>query len=114
MWYPRLAAVGDLPGWIATELGFYGLVASALTGMVILLIQSISFAASRASGSRRPLLLGRRLALICGAALVLGAPANLVFTAVMRHHFYIPGDPLVDWLPFIPSGARLADEQFGG
>jgi len=52
--------------------------------MVILLIQSISFAVSRASGSRRPLLLGRRLALICGAALVLGAPANLVFTAATR------------------------------
>ena len=114
MLYPKLGSVSDLPGWLATELGFYMLVASALTGVIVLAILSVSLVTSWMSGSRRPLAVGRRLAQVCGVALVFGAPANLVFTAVMRYHFYIPGDPLVDWLPFIPSGAWLIDAQFGG
>ena len=114
MLYPKLGSVSDLPGWLATELGLYGFVASALTGVVVLAILSVSLAISWVSGSRWPLAVGRRLALVCGFVLVFGAPANLVFTAVMRYHFYIPGDPLVDWLPFIPSGGWLVDAQFGG
>ena len=114
MLYPKLASVSDLPGWLATELVFYMFVASALTGVIVLAILSVSLVTSWMSGSRRPLAVGRRLALVCGVALVFGAPANLVFTAVMRYHFYIPGDPLVDWLTFIPSGAWRIDAQFGG
>ena len=110
----KLESLSDLPGWLATEMTFYFLVASALTGVVVLAILAMALAASRASGSRRPLAIGRRLALVCAAAFVCGAPANLVFTAVMRYHFYVPGDPLVDWLPFIPSGAWLIDPAFGG
>jgi hypothetical protein len=33
--YPNLASMSDLPGWLATELAFYGLVASPLTGAVM-------------------------------------------------------------------------------
>ena len=94
--YPKLESVSDLPGWFATELGFYGFVASALTGVIILAILSVALVTSWVSGSRLPLAVGRRLAQVCVVALVIGAPANLVFTAVMRYHFYIPGDPLVD------------------
>ena len=114
MSYPNLASMSDLPGWLATELAFYGLVASLLTGAVMGAILLVALAASRLFGSPRAFAVGRRLAPMCVAALVLGAPANLVFTAVMRYRFYVPGDPLVDWLPFIPSGAWLIDPQFGG
>ena len=114
MSYPKLGSVADLPGWLATELAFYVLVGSALTGVVVLAILFVSVITSKLLGSPRAFAIGRRLALICGAAFVLGAPANLIFTAVMRYRFYVPGDPLVDWLPFIPSGAWNVDPTFGG
>jgi hypothetical protein len=114
MLYPRLESVSDLPGWLLTELAFYGVAAGMLAGVIVGAILAVSLVTSRVSGSQRLLTAGRRLAMVCVAAFVLGAPASLAFTAAMRYHFYVPGDPIVDWLPFIPSGAWVIDPAFGG
>jgi hypothetical protein len=110
----RMESIGDLVGWLATESAVYAMVGSLLTGVVALAAWSMSLVASWILGSPRPLAFGRRLLVLCCAAFVLGTPANLIFTAVMRYRFYIPRDPLVDWVPFVPSGVWVLDPQAGG
>lgn len=51
---------------------------------------------------------------LLGVALLVGIPANALFVAVLRYRYYVPGDPTVDWLPFIPSGSWVIDPAFGG
>jgi hypothetical protein len=46
-------------------------------------------------------------------ALVLGIPANLIFVAAVRYRYYIPGDPLVDWLS-APQGSPRRSEASAG
>jgi energy-coupling factor transporter transmembrane protein EcfT len=38
-----------------------------------------------------------------------GAPANCLFTLTLRDRFYTDNDPLVDWLPWVPSGDWIID-----
>ena len=47
-------------------------------------------------------------------AVVVGIPANLAFTALLRHRYYVPADPMADWVPFFPSSAWVLDVGSGG
>src|SRR4051794_3336080 len=52
--------------------------------------------------------------LLFAVALVVGIPANAIFVGGLRYRYYVPGDPIVDWLPFIPSGEWVVDTAMGG
>ena len=66
-------------------------------------------------GRHRAAELGRQVVLLCTIVFLFGAPANALFVHVMHGRYYIPGDTIVDWLPWFPSGDWSVDPgAFGG
>ncbi|MET0551654.1 MAG: hypothetical protein ABW221_01360 [Vicinamibacteria bacterium] len=45
---------------------------------------------------------------------VCGVPANLIFVVSLRETYYHAGDPIVDWLPWVPSGDWVLSKVDGG
>jgi hypothetical protein len=43
-----------------------------------------------------------------------GIPGNTLFVLVCRGRLYVPGDPIVDWLPWVPSGDWIVGKADGG
>ena len=43
-----------------------------------------------------------------------GLPANAIFTVLLRGRLYVPGDPMVDWLPWLPSTRWIVGASDGG
>jgi hypothetical protein len=43
-----------------------------------------------------------------------GIPANAAFVLLCRGRLYVPGDPIVDWLPWVPSGDWTIGRSDGG
>jgi hypothetical protein len=56
----------------------------------------------------------RRLALFAGLVVLLGVPCNLIFVVALRDRYYVAADPIVDWIPWLPSGNWILDEACGG
>jgi hypothetical protein len=113
MTYPSLASSSDLPGWVAVESLVYLLLVGLFTTVLVGLIWLLA-AALRKAGAANALSVARYVTLLSIAAYMCGWPANLLFVAAFRYHAYIPGDPVVDWLPFAPSGAWVVDPGFNG
>jgi hypothetical protein len=53
-----------------------------------------------------------RLALFLGILFVCGTIGNAAFAMYVMDHYYVPGDPTVEWLPYFPS--HNVDPGFGG
>jgi hypothetical protein len=53
--------------------------------------------------------LTRRLSIFVCVLFLCGLPANVAFTLFMRERFYTDNDPILDWLPWIPSGDWIID-----
>jgi hypothetical protein len=51
----------------------------------------------------------RRVAAFGAILFACGMPANVVYTIVLRGRFYTDNDPLVDWLPWLPSELHTID-----
>jgi hypothetical protein len=56
----------------------------------------------------------RTLALFAGLLVLCGVPSNLLFVMGLRDRYYVAGDPIVDWLPWVPSGDWILDRCCGG
>lgn len=56
----------------------------------------------------------RRIATFAGILVVCGVPANLLFVLAFRDRYYVTADPIVDWMPWIPSGNWILDVTCGG
>lgn len=48
------------------------------------------------------------------AACIASAPADLLFVAMYRYHAYVPGDPMIDWLPFVHTEGWVISPREGG
>lgn len=96
-----------------SESSLYLLVGGLVAGALEALLWS-GAGLLRLTGLRRAWDWARGPSLAIVLAWLCGLPANLVFIAEFRYHQYIPGDPVVDWLPFFPSGRWVIDESFGG
>ena len=55
-----------------------------------------------------------KIAVVAGLIVACGIPANLVFVLAFRDRYYLAADPVVDWLPWIPSGDWILDAPCGG
>jgi hypothetical protein len=113
MEYPKLESWWHLPFWAASEMYFYLLFVGVATTGLVALVWLCAFILSKV-GVLPAIRAARYSTLLLFAAYLCGAPANLLFIAVFRYHAYIPGDPLVDWLPFVPTGAWVVDPNFNG
>lgn len=113
MQHPRLAEWWHFPWWVLSESFFYLLVGGLVTGALEILLWG-GAGLLRLAALRRAWDSARGPSLAIALGWLCGLPANRVFIAVFRHHKYVPGDPVVDWLPFIPSGRWVIDESFGG
>jgi|JI10StandDraft_1071094.scaffolds.fasta_scaffold545004_3 hypothetical protein len=113
MRHPSLASLWHFPGWVAAETYFYLMFVG---GVTTVLVGGLWLCAWVLHRMRVPRVyqVARGGTLWAIAAYLCGAPANLLFIAVFRYHAYVPGDPIVDWLPFIPTGAWVVDPNFGG
>jgi hypothetical protein len=56
----------------------------------------------------------RSIAVFAAILVVCGIPANLVFVLALRDRYYVAADPIVDWLPWLPSGDWVLDVPCGG
>lgn len=56
----------------------------------------------------------RRVAVFAGILVLCGIPANLVFVLGLRDRYYVAADPIVDWMPWLPSGDWILDVPCGG
>lgn len=113
MQHPSLAEWWHFPWWLLSESFFYLLFGGLLTGIIEVLLWS-GAGVLRLIGLHRAWIWARGPSLAIVLAWLCGLPANLVFIAAFRYHWYVPGDPLVDWVPFFPSGGWVIDEAFGG
>lgn len=113
MEHPSLAEWWHFPFWVFSELFFYLVFAGSFTVVLLLALWAVA-AATKVCGIKYAYRSARDLTLLFVMALLCGAPANLLFIAWLRYHAYIPGDPVVDWLPFIPSGAWIIDPNMNG
>jgi hypothetical protein len=113
MEHPKLAEWWHFPYWAFSELFLYMFIAGLLTMALLLAVWAIA-AAAKTSGIGSAYRAARYVTLLLVMALLCGAPANLVFIAWLRYHAYIPGDPVADWLPFIPSGEWIIDPGMNG
>ncbi|MGD9905303.1 MAG: hypothetical protein AB7U83_17690 [Vicinamibacterales bacterium] len=70
----------------------------------------------RRAGAPRELVveLASYTSVLITAAGVLGGPADLLFVALYRYHAYVPGDPMIDWIPFFPTDGWVVIESEGG
>lgn len=84
----------------------FGGVASAAVLFVLLLILS---PATIAIGARRALRHASSIIVFSTLLFLFGLPANVLYTLVMRERFYTDNDPIVDWLPWVPSGDWIID-----
>jgi len=55
-----------------------------------------------------------KTAVFAAVVIVCGIPANLVFVLGLRDRYYLAADPVVDWLPWLPSGDWILDVPCGG
>jgi hypothetical protein len=90
---------------------FFGGIAS-LAALAALL--TLTFLSSVALGARRAVSLAKQVSVFALVLFAWGLPANVGFTLVMRGRFYADHDPLVDWLPWFPSGSWIIDWSCGG
>ena len=56
----------------------------------------------------------RMLAVFAGILVLCGVPSNLIFVIALRGRYYVAADPIVDWLPWLPSGDWILDTACGG
>jgi hypothetical protein len=111
--YPRLATWWHLPLWALFEVFLYVVVVGVLTTALVGVVWLVAYLSNRLR-IPRAFAAARYTSLLFIAAYLCGVPANLVFIAYFRYHAYIPGDPVVDWVPFVPSGSWVIDPNFRG
>ncbi len=79
-----------------------------LTAFVLAcIVAALSLFALR--GVRPWVKVAKRVALFGTILFAYGIPADVLYTLVMRERFYTDNDPLVDWLPWLPSGLHTID-----
>lgn len=83
---------------------------AALIAAILLAASPVAFAVGRRTYGR----FAARLTLFAFVVFVCGVPGNLLFIAVANGRYYVPGDPLIEWLPFVPSGDWIIDPAMGG
>lgn len=113
MSYPSLAEWWHFPWWFIAESFAYLLVASMLAAALVAAVWGTAWVLW-ALGLRSAWSLARKGSLTTLLAALFGLPANLLFIAALRYHRYVPADPMVDWVPFFPSGRWVLDENHGG
>ena len=112
--HPVPASWTDIPVLSLEETVFYLTFGSAT---ILVLVLGAALVLSPFASRRRDDWYTRailRFTLLLAVALVVGIPANIIFVAAFRYRYYVPGDPTVDWLPFVPSGGWVIDPGFGG
>lgn len=101
------------PWWALAETFYYLLVAGMAATFLTVVAATVLLWLRRGRWTAYKLSLGRAVILLWGAVVV-GIPANLAFTALLRHRYYVPADPMADWVPFFPSSAWVLDVGSGG
>jgi hypothetical protein len=85
-----------------------------LTAVAFLIAGTLASPCALALGWGRSRALLRRAALFVTLLFLCGAPGNVAFTLFMRGRYYHAADPVVDWLPWLPSAAWALDAACGG
>jgi len=81
-----------------------GALPTAIAGSSLLALLWSGVLAEKVDAAKASLLTKRFL--VFGATLfILGAPANMAFTLLLRGRLYVPDDPFVDFLPWLPASA---------
>jgi hypothetical protein len=89
---------------------FGGLATLPLLIAVLLALVPITFLA----GPDRALVVGIQATCMVASVFICGIPANSLFTGLLRGRAYVAADPLVDWIPWFPSGDWILDKGCGG
>jgi hypothetical protein len=104
----------DAPELIAVETMFY-LVFGSVAATALVVVAAVGLLPfARLRGTKWYVRAVLTFTSLLGVAALVGIPANALFVAVLRYRYYIPGDPTVGWLPFVPSGSWVIDPAFGG
>jgi hypothetical protein len=83
-----------------------GLSTAAVAALFLGLLWSCELAG--AIDANKASVLTKRFLVFAAALFVFGAPANIAFTLGLRGRLYVPDDPFVDFLPWLPaSGSAL-------
>ena len=111
---PVPASWADAPTLVVWETTFYLAFGLAFITALVILEAVALLPLARSRGTTWYSRAVGNSTLLCLLALLVGIPANVIFVGALRYRYYVPGDPTVDWLPFIPSGGWIIDPAFGG
>ena len=97
-----------------TETLYYCFFAAFYTAAVLLVLLLLVSPAALWVGWQSFWQFCRASASFAAVLVAAGIPANIVFVAALRNRYYVTADPIVDWLPWAPSGDWVLDIGCGG
>ena len=90
---------------------FFGGIASAVA---LVVVESSILASGWLIGWPSALAISGRVFVGGVVLFVVGMPASVIYSAVVRDRVFTDNDPIVDWLPWIPSGGWIIDRACQG
>ena len=99
---------------VAEETYYYCLFGAPFTAILLILLLLFASPVAVIWGVAAYSQLAARIACFGVILWACGMPANAAFVVLMRGRLYVPGDPIVDWLPWLPSVTWIVGASDGG